>query len=655
MKVLSLIALVLIFLFITTINFFVSGNNRFVNELRFGKEVNPPTEIYLPPVGPNVIYHARAELDDIEKSLEVSCSIYLMPEKISDLDSLLFFLGFNDVILNGGHNKSTGKRVIDFSNFDFDEIKINGNAAEMKFVDFASGGISDSAIGFIELNDDITASDTVIISLDYKITIQPDSPSPGYAEGREFYYISNWLPHVIPLASSQQINNTFVDRIFEKTGSSFYYVDLILPEGLKLLSSSAVIDSSKNDDGVHYKLDLEYSSNFSWIAAEEIESTKFNIELNSGFVKTINLFTQPENDRYISRYKEAVSKSLNYFSENFNLNPYSAISLVDVPQTSKSAYLATENLITIKSEILSTRGLAEIEFYTAKMIGKLFLRKVLDLENSANHWIVEGLSSLYATEIVNKYFEAPKLSFKFAYHYPVYGMNHLSFNDIPVVYSLAELEYDLGLKSLSKYYENVTMGKISDCFYHYPDLDSFESNKHIKPYLLIKSLIEREGIENFNKMISEVIDIRIASGRESETIFIELLENLGSTPIDQFIHNSSYVDYAIKSVEKTENNKYKVLAERKGDAVCSAEILLHTDNGVIRELWHGKERFKIFTFTTSDKVHAAEIVLTDVKYLDINFANNSYTLESQYWGSMSLAIRIFFWFQNAIMIFGSAS
>ena len=39
--------------------------------------------------------------------------------------------------------------------------------------------------------------------------------------------------------------------------------------------------------------------------------------------------------------------------------------------------------------------------------------------------------------------------------------------------------------------------------------------------------------------------------------------------------------------------------------------------------------------------------------LDINFANNSYMIDEHYGASLSLAVRWFFWIQNALMILGS--
>jgi len=58
-------------------------------------------------------------------------------------------------------------------------------------------------------------------------------------------------------------------------------------------------------------------------------------------------------------------------------------------------------------------------------------------------------------------------------------------------------------------------------------------------------------------------------------------------------------------------------------------------------------------FETPYKINSV-VIDPDKKFIsDINLSNNSYILESKYWGSLSLAIRAFFWFQNALLIMGS--
>ncbi len=656
MKVLSIIILFILLALISSLNYYTSPSRLENDSDNYQIEPNhlQTDENYIDNYSVN--YHAHAILDEQDKKIKVSTTIEIDSDELASSDTIFLFLGLNDILTNSVLSESIKNKLITFRNFVIDKININGVNKKLNFYRTGFQLMPDSAIYYANLNRIEKEINQIVVSLDYEINISPKSPVHGYASGREFYYVSNWLPRIILSKNSGGSRQTILKRIVEADNSSDYEIDLSIPEGYKLISSGEVAGSSMVNQRINYKLASYNSSGLTWLAADDIDYAGFDIYLSPEKSVKLNLFLQPENERYIDRYRDAAVNTIKYLHDNFNCMAFSSFSLVDIPHTSVSAFLASGNLITIKSELLSTKGLADIEFYTARLISKQFFKKALKLEGSVNNWIVEGLSTLYATEMVNKYFEPPKLSFKFAYQYPVYGMNHLSFNDIPIVYSLIELEYDLGLKRLSTYYNDVTMGKIVDYFYNYPNLLSYRSNKHIKPYLLLRSIIDEKGIDRFNTSLkNNVLNSGLKNKSETEINFINTLYELGNTQIGQFINNSVYVDYAIRSVEMIDENKYSILAERIGDAVCDAKVILYTDEGNIEYDWAGKERFKYFTAVTNLPAHAAEIKLTDTKYLDINFANNSYTVDNQYWGSLSLAIRVFFWFQNAIMIFGSAS
>lgn len=656
MKVLPIIILLFVLAIISSFNYHISSTRRIQDTGKINSAQNSVDNNGSKPDLPKVQYYAEASLNNSEKKVYVSTSIKINSEDSGLSDTLFFFMGLNDILTNSVFSKSIDQKFITLRNFDIDKIEVNGVETELNFYDTGLDLMPDSAICYLDLKNINISESLLNITFDYRINISSDSPIHGYASGREFYYVSNWLPRFIIPGKTTLFKEKILNKIIDEVELSDYEIDLSLPEGFKLISNAGEVDSSISNERINYKLTSHNSYGFTWIAADEIVHTGYSIDLSSGKTVKLDLFLQPENKRYLERYRDAAVNTIKYFEGNFQSDAFQSISLVDIPHTSVSAFLTSDNLITIKSALISTKGLADIEFYTARLIGRQFFKKALNLQCSVNNWIIEGLSTLYATEIVKKYFEPPKLSFKFAYQYPVYGMNYLSFNDIPVVYSLIELEYDLGLKNLSGYYNNVTMGKVNDSFYNYPNFVSYRNNKLIKPYLLLKSLIDENGIDKFNRLLrTNVLNAGVSNKTDTQNNFIKLLNKLSKTSIDQFINSSVYVDYAVRSVEMVGDGKYKILVQRIGDAVCTTKVILYTDDRAIENNWYGAERFKTFVVSANKPAYAAEIILTDTKFLDINFANNSYTLDNQYWGSLSLAIRVFFWFQNAIMIFGSAS
>ena len=89
------------------------------------------------------------------------------------------------------------------------------------------------------------------------------------------------------------------------------------------------------------------------------------------------------------------------------------------------------------------------------------------------------------------------------------------------------------------------------------------------------------------------------------------------------------------------------------ERVSPIKINIYTDSDTLRLTWNGKDDFKRFNFYSNNEVISAELDPDRDNILDRNFSNNSYVIETKYWGSLSFATRVFFWFQNALMIIGS--
>jgi len=121
---------------------------------------------------------------------------------------------------------------------------------------------------------------------------------------------------------------------------------------------------------------------------------------------------------------------------------------------------------------------------------------------------------------------------------------------------------------------------------------------------------------------------------------------------NELFESDKTFDYAIRSVEKRGDDKYEIMVERVESGVIPIVLSVVTKTDTLSFNWDGKDRFKVFTISTSAEVISAELDSKNKNLLDLNFANNSYIVKEQYWGSISYATRVFFWFQNALMLIG---
>jgi hypothetical protein len=271
-------------------------------------------------------------------------------------------------------------------------------------------------------------------------------------------------------------------------------------------------------------------------------------------------------------------------------------------------------------------------------------------------WLDEGFTSYIATKIMYHYQPEILENFKFASYIPVFGLNFLSYNEIPLIYTLVDVKSPEGVRSALNYYKNLTVGTLADTSYKLPTRLSYVVNSYNKPELVLHTLERYIGQKKMMEILREYYD-RFKYRHPRASDFISIVKKNCAEDMDWFF-NEFYrypksFDYKVTSVNRNDEGEYEVLVERLSDGVFKNDVVLYTDKETLFRKWDGVERWKILKFKTDNKVIAAEIDPFRKNLLDINFANNSFTVEHRVWASLSLAIRFFFWVQNALMILGS--
>ncbi len=271
-------------------------------------------------------------------------------------------------------------------------------------------------------------------------------------------------------------------------------------------------------------------------------------------------------------------------------------------------------------------------------------------------WLDEGITTYLENKILSEYYGNPILNFKFIDYYPIYGLRFLSFKEIPLLYSLRELETEHYAYNLNQYYLNNDLGGVRDSTYQFPSFLSTVTNVYSKPCLIFNTLENYIGENEILNILSAYYNENKYSIVNSENLLSTLksYENEDLTWfIDNFINSTNKFDYRVSSVEKTDEQTYKIFVERLEEGITPTQIAIYTITDTSYINWEGKERWREFTIKSREPVIAASVDPHRKNLLDRNFANNSYTVEPKYWAAWSISIRWFFWIQNALMIFGS--
>jgi hypothetical protein len=416
----------------------------------------------------------------------------------------------------------------------------------------------------------------------------------------------------------------------------------------------------KNTDIANGKIDFTFEQagvhDFVWLATDEIIFKQEKYFRDDGTEILIKTYLQPEREGYYNRYVNAVKYSLNFLEKYVGKYPYQTISIVDVPRTSKSGGMEYPTFFTVGAELFSPvqthwpENLVVHEFTHQYFYGILANNEVYEA------WLDEGFTTYFTTKIMKEYYGRALHTFKMARYIPIYGFNFLSYNEIPIIYTLGEIEMGEGARSLTPFYYNINTGSLADTSYLLPNRLSYSVNSYSKPELMLLSLERYLGFNEMMKIMSAYFSAYKFKHPTAKD-FIEIVQQNTDEDISWFFNNfyerSPVFDYEIKSINRVSDYEYEVFITRNGDGIFRNEIALYTDQDTLFQYWNDKESWKKFRFVTSNNVIGAEIDPHRNNLLDINFANNSHSIDPQYWGSLSLITRWFFWIQNALMILGS--
>lgn len=367
----------------------------------------------------------------------------------------------------------------------------------------------------------------------------------------------------------------------------------------------------------------------------------------------ISLYLSPNEKEYSERILSCIEHTFHFLKSNLSLNSFdefyvysSSLGLTLPQDKTANSVLVDIDLFIPDRNFAFERGLSAkiCERYIANNFGR---------DNP--YWVVKGIPYYLASRIVQDTYGSSSKVFQFVRYVPVYGMLLQHYNEIPIIYTVGSFEEPIGTACLETYYNSNKIGSINDDPVLLPDENSIFINGVIKPELMFLTLEKIVGKENLLNAFSKFLIIEPDSA-VAEVFWNSLQENSSydlSTFKENFFYTNQTFDDKIISLKQTGEFKYDVLVERLGSKSIDQDVVLITENDTLWQKWNSSNNWKTFSFITKDKVIAAEIDPYRKNYFDINFTNNSYTIEPRYGASLSIAVRWYFWIQNALMIIGS--
>lgn len=545
---------------------------------------------------------------------------------------------------------------INRTEFQIKKLVVNGKEMEFRYVAVNAEYPSDSTVAKISLDNKLIKGDTAVIQIDYSLKIPVSVKRFGKARGTGFYFISQWFPKLGVFENGEWICEPYYPYLNFYADFGKYEAEITAPKNYKIAATGSLVSLKFTERENIFKYVQNGVHDFAWVAADNLLHREKIYLRKDGTKIHLDFYIQPTRKKYYERYAQAVENSLRFFEENIGKYPYQTLSLIDVPRTSASSGMEYPTLFTVSAPLISPVETHSPEKLVAHEFSHQFFQGILANNEVYEAWLDEGFASYIASKIMEKYYGKGILTFKLASYYPVYGINFLSYNEIPVIYSIEKIPYNEYDRSLSAYYGNLTLGSIADTSCKLPNRFSYRVNAYAKPELMLHSLERVLGSEKMFEILKSYYD-KYKFKHPKGIDFIGVVDSHVNGELDWFFENiyakSAVFDYRIKSIKKTGSNKYSLFIERTGDGIFPVDVFIYTENDTLRRSWNGKSRWRKIEFETEDEVLGAELDPYRKNLFDLNFANNSILVSPSYSASLALSANWFFWLQNALMIFGS--
>ncbi|MBU0473146.1 MAG: hypothetical protein KKF62_03165 [Bacteroidetes bacterium] len=533
-------------------------------------------------------------------------------------------------------------------NYEINSFKINGNDSQFEFENNDAKNFVDSTLVKTIIPNGEAFNESLLFEISYKIII----PIGSRFSDSYFYNFENWYVTISPYFNGKFYNypsHKFIEPFLEYSN---FEVNINTPIGVSI-ATSGKIEEEIVDGTTIFHCSASGIKRFNWFAFNDLSKFARKKTINGNEIN-ITLFIQESKDGYVDRYFDTVEKYIISLSE-LDLLPFDDLTIIDLPNITDLGNKSYSNLIALRSDLISPVKTQKLEYELASQITNEYLGNILNSNYLEESWLPKGISAYLAEKLVRTHFGDLHSYFNIADYYPVSGLHFLSYAGIPLIYTISNQIIPEGARHLDEYYKNISYSDLSIPTYQLPNYTAYKVSSIMKPEISLLTLEKIIGEEKFKRNLQNYLKANVhefSTGNE----FLKVISSGGSSETIEFCNelfaSDKLFDYAINYIEKRDDNKYDIMVERIESGVTPIKLSIYREFDTLQINWDGKDKFKIFTISSDQEIISAEIDSEMKNMLDLNFANNSYIIEDQYWGSISYATRIFFWFQNALMLIG---
>jgi hypothetical protein len=537
--------------------------------------------------------------------------------------------------------------------------------SRLRFIAPDDGNADDRTLVDVPLDSPVKPGDTINVQVAWSSLVPRTFARTGTIG--DFYFMAQWFPKIGVLEEQGWNAHQFHSATEFFSDFGVYDVRLTVPNAWTVGASGVERGRRDEGDGTtthHYH--AEDVHDFAWTTSPDYLERTAVFEHPTLPRVAMRLLLQPEHGGQADRHFDATRAALKYYGEWYGPYPYPNITIVDPAWQSGAGGMEYPTLFTAGTRWIAPRRVAQPESVTVHEAGHQFWYGVIATNEFEHAWMDEGLNTFSTARTLEQVFNP---------HF--YARRHFG-GFVPWVFEDLPLSRATDGNRLSGYRPAARSDAQSTHTWRYwPGTASAIS--YNKTALWLHTLERLLGWDVLQRIMSTYYT-RWAFKHPKPEDFFAIVNEVAGRDMAWFfdqVHRRAYAfDYGVASfrserpaargyfgdgdkrtfsaAEAGQDYVTTVVVRRHAEGVFPVDIrVMFANREEVRWRWDGRDTWKLFEVTKPVRAVSVEVDPERVLLLDVNYTNNSMTLEPRTRAAArkwSLAWLI--WLQDQLLTYG---
>lgn len=564
---------------------------------------------------------------------------------------------------------------------------------QIEFIHPDDKNADDQTVIRVPLSKPVKPGETVELEIVFKTKFPKVFARTGYAG--TFLLAGQWFPKIGVRETANWNCHQFHANTEFFADYGRYDVDLTVPSNEIIGATGELKNKTENaDKTTTYTFHQENVHDFAWTiqpdyvklervfrADREVSAKELAIVMKRHAIPLeearlsdvkVTLLLQPEHASQAERHFDSVFKAIKWFGLWYGHYPHRTLTVVDPPHNGNGAGgMEYPTFITAGTSWLTSKNDGTPEEVVVHEFGHQFWQGQVGSNEFEAAWMDEGFNTYSTGKVIDL----------------AYGRVHLPFSafGIPIGwYSSLPTMSTLETNRAAYIGIGPKLDDLARNAWQYRNSESYGQNSYMRPGLMLQTLENILGSDTMERVMRTyqqryryrhptprnfIETVNEVSGRDTESYFKQTL--FGSNVIDYKV--DGVTSKAIKPMtgvfdkdgakvtvttadlqkakkdDKSQDYLNTVFIRREGEGELPVDIRITFKNGeIVNETWDGVYRWVKFEYTRKSEVKQVEVDPGHKLALDINFTNNSWTVEPDPGVTVKWTSTLLFWLQNIL-------